>query len=165
MTEAEERAFIAEAATPCAAATGEAPLGWCGQDFNESARTPALLAEAGFAYTTDWPNDDRPYLLGPYDGRRLAGAAAAAGMERPRVHVAAPRERLRSGPTASPRRSPSCTRKAAASFNLTLHPWIAGQAHRIRWLREALSRVLGQPQVWRTTTDEVARVARGQLGG
>ena len=29
--------------------------------------------------------------------------------------------------------------EGGASFNLTLlHPWIAGQAHRIRWLREAL---------------------------
>ena len=53
--------------------------------------------------------------------------------------------------------------EGGASFNLTLHPWIAGQAHRIRWLREALSRVLGRGQIWRTTTDEVARVAREQL--
>jgi hypothetical protein len=46
---------------------------------------------------------------------------------------------------------------------VTLHPWIAGQAHRIRWLREALARTLGRRHVWRTTTDEVARVAREQL--
>src|SRR3984885_3569276 len=71
MSEAEERAFIAEARDSVAAVTGRAPVGWCGQDFNESERTPALLAEAGFAYTTDWANDDRPYLLGPYHGRSL----------------------------------------------------------------------------------------------
>ena len=39
--------------------------------------------------------------------------------------------------------------EGGASFNLTLHPWIAGQAHRIRWLREALSRVLGRGTIWR----------------
>ena len=44
-----------------AQAAGVAPSGWCGQDFNESTRTTALLAEAGFAYTADWSNDDRPY--------------------------------------------------------------------------------------------------------
>ncbi len=27
--------------------------------------------------------------------------------------------------------------EGGASFNLTLHPWIAGQAQRIRWVREA----------------------------
>jgi len=52
--------------------------------------------------------------------------------------------------------------EGGGSFNLTLHPWIAGQAHRIRWLREALSRVLGRGATWRTTTDEVARAAREQ---
>ena len=53
--------------------------------------------------------------------------------------------------------------EGGATFNLTLHPWIVGQAHRIRWLREALSRVLGHGGIWRTTTDEVVRVAREQL--
>jgi hypothetical protein len=48
-------------------------------------------------------------------------------------------------------------------FNLTLHPWVSGQAHCIRWLREALSHVVGCGATWRTTTDEVARVAREQL--
>ena len=71
MDAAEEQALIAESRDAVAAATGMAPSGWCGQDFNESARTPAFLAEAGFDYTTDWANDDRPYLLGPYDGRTL----------------------------------------------------------------------------------------------
>ena len=34
MTEAEERAFIVESRDAVRAAAGEAPLGWCGQDFN-----------------------------------------------------------------------------------------------------------------------------------
>jgi hypothetical protein len=53
--------------------------------------------------------------------------------------------------------------EGGAVFNLTLHPWITGQPHRIRWLREALARMLGKPNIWRTTTDELARVARAQL--
>jgi len=63
MSEAEERTYIAECRDAVRAAAGEAPLGWCGQDFSESDRTPALLADAGFAYTTDWASDDRPFLL------------------------------------------------------------------------------------------------------
>ena len=50
-------------------------------------------------------------------------------------------------------------------LNLTLHPWLAGQAHRIRWLREALARVLGKPAVWRTTTDALAEAVKAQLAG
>jgi hypothetical protein len=48
-------------------------------------------------------------------------------------------------------------------FNLTLHPWVAGQAHRIRWLREALTQTLGKRGTWCTTTDAVAREAMRQL--
>ncbi len=164
MGEADERAFIAEARDAVAATTGEAPLGWCGQDFNQSAHTPALLAEAGFAYTTDWPNDDRPYLLGPYDGRRLLALPPQPEWN----DLECMWLRRVSAPVWADGIAEAFAvlhEEGGGVFNLTLHPWIAGQAHRIRWLREALSRVLGQPQVWRTTTDEVARVARGQLGG
>ena len=55
-------------------------------------------------------------------------------------------------------------RKAATSFNLTLHPWVSGQAHRIRYLRDALHGILGKPRVWRTTTDDLAEAAGTQLG-
>ena len=71
--------------------------------------------------------------------------------------------RRRCGRTTSPRRSTCCTQEGGGVFNLTLHPWIAGQAHRIRCLREALGRVLGKPAIWRATTDEVARFARPQI--
>jgi len=162
MSEDEERAFIAESRAAVHAATGETPLGWCGQDFNESDRTPALLAAAGFAYTTDWANDDRPFLLGPYHGHSLVALP--------------PQPEWNDLECMWLRRVPPPVwvdnvaeafaflhDEGGAAFNLTLHPWIAGQAHRIRWLREALSRVLGRGAVWRCTTDEVARVAREQL--
>jgi allantoinase len=164
MSEAEERAFIAEARDAVAAATGEAPLGWCGQDFNESARTPALLAETGFAYSTDWPNDDRPYLLGPYEGRHLLALPPQpewSDLECMWLRRVSP-------PIWADGIAEAFAvlhEEGGGVFNLTLHPWIAGQAHRIRCLREALQRVLGKPAVWRTTTDELARVARGQFAG
>jgi peptidoglycan/xylan/chitin deacetylase (PgdA/CDA1 family) len=164
MTEAEERACIAEARDAVAAATGDVPLGWCGQDFNESERTPALLAEAGFAYTTDWPNDDRPFLLGPYDGRHLLALPPQPEwndlecMWLRRVGAPVWADGIAEAVAV-------LHQEGGGVFNLTLHPWIAGQAHRIRHLREALGRVLGQPQIWRTTTDELARVARNLLSG
>lgn len=158
MSEAEERAFIVESRDAVRAATGETPLGWCGQDFNQSTHTPRLLAEAGFAYTTDWANDDRPFLLGgnllalpPQPEwsdlecmwlRRVAPAVWADGAAAAFAYL---------------------HDEGGGVFNLTLHPWISGQAHRICWLDEVLARTLGRPKIWRTTTDEVARIARGQL--
>ena len=53
--------------------------------------------------------------------------------------------------------------EGGAVFNLTLHPWLTGQAHRIRYLRDALRQVMGKPHVWRGTTDQLADTARRQL--
>ncbi len=164
MTAAEERAFIAEARDAVAAATGATPVGWCGQDFNESAHTPALLAQAGFAYTTDWPNDDRPYWLGPYDGRHLLALPPQPEWN----DLECMWLRRVSAPVWADGIAEAFAvlhDEGGGAFNLTLHPWIAGQAHRIRYLREALQRILGKPGIWHTTTDELARVASGQAGG
>jgi len=154
----DEQGAIIAARDGVAAAIGRAPKGWCGQDFNESADTPARLIEAGFQYTTDWANDDRPYLL---DGSLVAlppqpewNDLECMWLRRvtPPVWQANIVEAFEVLHT-----------EGGNVFNLTLHPWIAGQAHRIRYLRDALHHILGKPQVWRATTDELAVVARAQL--
>lgn len=162
MTEQEERAVILESREAVRNAVGRVPQGWCGQDFNESTRTPALLAAEGFTYTTDWASDDRPFLLGPYHERGLVALPPQPewndleSMWLRRVPPPAWADGIAAG-------FAYLYEEGGASFNLTLHPWITGQAHRIRWLREALTRVLGMPRVWRTTTDAVAEAARAQL--
>ena len=158
MSEGDEHAYIVQSRDAVLAVTGSSPHGWCGQDFNESDRTPGLLADAGFTYTTDWASDDRPFLLGnkllalpPQPEwndlecmwlRRVAPSVWADNIAEAFAFL---------------------HDEGGGCFNLTLHPWVAGQAHRIRYLRESLERVLGRPAIWRTTTDEVARVAREQL--
>jgi hypothetical protein len=49
------------------------------------------------------------------------------------------------------------------AVNLSLHPWLTGQASRIRYLADALSRMVGHGGVWRTTTDAAAYVAGRQM--
>jgi len=153
----DEAAFIASARDQLAEVIGQAPAGWCGQDFNESADTPALLAAAGFQYTLDWANDDRPYMIGDLVAlppqpewndlecmwlRRVSPPVWAANLVEAFDVLHA---------------------EGGGVFNLTLHPWIAGQAHRIRYLRDALHRILGKPGIWRTTTDDLASAARDRL--
>jgi peptidoglycan/xylan/chitin deacetylase (PgdA/CDA1 family) len=162
MTVEAERTFIVEARDAVAAATGNTPRGWFGQDFNESAETPALLAETGFSYTMDWPNDDRPFLLGPYEGRSILALPP-----QPEWNDLECMWLRRISPSAWANGIAEAVsvllEEGGGVFNLTLHPWIAGQAHRIRYLREALSRIAGKPGLWRTTTDIVAQHAAGQL--
>jgi hypothetical protein len=141
---------------------GEAPKGWCGQDFNESADTPSLLAEAGFRYTTDWANDDRPYLLGPYPSGGLLALPPQPEWNDLEVMWL----RRVTPPVWADCVSDACAflhEEGGAVFNLTLHPWVIGQAHRIRYLSDALHRILGKSDVWATTTDAVATEAMAQL--
>jgi allantoinase len=155
----DERSFISAARDGIKAMTGLTPTGWCAQDFNESADTPALLIEAGFHYTTDWANDDRPYLL--------AGGLVALPPQPEWNDLECMWLRHVTPPVWSANIAEAFEvlhAEGGNTFNLTLHPWIAGQAHRIRYLREALHRILGKPNVWRTTTDALAEAARQQLG-
>ncbi|MEI7714038.1 MAG: hypothetical protein WCI94_21565 [Rhodospirillales bacterium] len=158
MTEQDERAFIATARDAVAAATGEMPSGWCGQDFNQSFDTPKYLIEAGFDYTVDWANDDRPYLL---DGKLVALPPQPEWND-----VEAMRLRgVRIPDWADNLVEAFATLHAEGGgvFNLTLHPWMTGQPHRIQYLRRALSQILGKSGIWRTTTDALAKTARTQL--
>lgn len=155
----EQRAHIGESREAVLRATGTAPVGWCGQDFNESQDTPALLHEAGFTYTTDWSNDDRPYRLG-----RLVSLPAHSewnDLECMWLRRVSPRV-WASGIVEG---FSVLHGEGGAVFNLILHPWVAGQAHRIAQLQAALAQVLGKPGVWRASLDDVAACADEQIGG
>ncbi len=158
MSEAAQRAHIAESRDAVAQATGRVPLGWAGQDYNEAPDTPALLAEAGFTWTTDWSNDDRPYRLG-----RLVSLPAHSeyndfeAMWLRRVSPQAWAATIEAGFGV-------LHAEGHAVFNLTLNSWVAGQAHRIRYLDGALAAVLGRRGIWRTDLDSVAEAAAPQLG-
>ena len=65
MSEDEERRHISESRDRLQRALGVTPRGWLGQDYGVTARTSRLLAEAGFVYTLDWPNDEQPYWHNP----------------------------------------------------------------------------------------------------
>ena len=162
MTREQELGVITAARDAITAVAGEAPTGWCGQDYNESWDTPELLLEAGFTYTTDWSNDDRPYRLGPYNGRTLLALPPQAewsDLECMWLRRVTPPVWAESLVEAFH----VLHAEGGGVINLTLHPWIVGQAHRIRYLRDALHRIMGLPAIWRTTTDQLAKEARAQL--
>ena len=136
--------------------TGLRPAGWAGQDFGESTRTPQLLAEAGFRYVLDWPNDDQPYLL----STRPAIVSIPNQAEWDDVQ----QQWLRRLPA---HRFPALVSEAFSVlraeagdsgrvFGLGVHPWLSGMARRIRYLREALAAIPAAADVWRTTPGAIA---------
>lgn len=152
----QERDLIDRSLDALARATGRRPLGWASQDAGESARTPELLGQAGVRYVMDWPNDDSPFFL---------------SAQPPLVSIPNQPEWddvqqlwLRRLPMS---RYPEIVAEAfdvlAAEqgrvFVLSLHPWLIGMAHRIRYLDDALRRIFHSSSadaIWAATAGEVA---------
>ncbi len=164
MNEADERAHIEGALAAVEGATGRRPAGWIGQDYGESAVTPALLAEAGLDYVADWPNDDQPYLMS--GARPLVSIPNQAEWDDVQLlwlrRVAMPRY-----PQLVAEAFDTLYEEGASSgriFGLGIHPWVLGQAHRIRYLDEALTRIAGRDHVWQASAAEIAEWYRAQAG-
>jgi allantoinase len=63
LAEQDERALIRTSLEVLERATGTRPKGWLSIARSQSRNTPQLLAEAGFTYACDWPNDELPYRM------------------------------------------------------------------------------------------------------
>lgn len=152
LDEGAERAVIVEA-RDALAALGTAPRGWVSQDRGESERTPQLLAESGFDYVLDWPNDDQPYAM----TTRPPIVSIPSQAEWDDVELLW----LRRVPMT---RYPALVGEAAQRlhdeggrvFGLSLHPWLAGMPHRMRYVDEALARIRALPSLWQATAGEIA---------
>ncbi len=154
MSETEERALILDSRDRLAQAWGCQPRGWHGQDFGTTARTSRILAELGFDYTLDWPNDEQPYWHNP--DKSLVAVPAQAEWDDVQTFW------LRKVPIQT---FPTILRDAADQLltestprvlGVGLHPWMIGAPHRIRYLREALACVVGRPGVRLATAGQIA---------
>ncbi len=160
LDEAEESELIETATASIERATGSRPAGWLSPDSGESTRTPQLLADAGYDYLLDWPNDDQPYMMTTDPGL----VSIPYQMEWDDVVALW----LRKVPNS---RYPDIVGEAFQGlheegattgmlFGLPLHPWVIGQAHRIKYLAQALADITAYDQVWQATAGEVAAYYR-----
>jgi peptidoglycan/xylan/chitin deacetylase (PgdA/CDA1 family) len=156
MSEEEERACIRTAVDAVARATGQAPAGWLGTDYGESARTPGLLAEAGLRYVCDWVNDEQPYPLKVPKGQLYALPVTLplddinALWDR-RVEIDRYGAMIREAFDALYRAGESSGRLLV----LNLHPFLIGQPFRIGVLDAALAHIALHPCVWAATGSEI----------
>ncbi|WP_086822353.1 polysaccharide deacetylase family protein [Allokutzneria sp. NRRL B-24872] len=154
MSVEEERAFLTDVIDTIATATGQRPRGWMGPGLTETANTPALLAELGLDYVLDWTNDDQPYPLKvpglisvPYTvelNDLLLFGKSFTGPDFVQI-VKDQYEQLLADSEHSGR-----------VLALALHPFVIGQAFRAKYLDQALEFLAAQPDIWLTTSDEIA---------
>jgi len=161
MPEEEEARTIAHCIETIEHATGKRPTGWISQDFGQSARTPGLLAEQGFSYLADWPNDDQPYWM----TTTPPILSIPCQSEWDDVQLLWHRRLLTPRFTALVDEGFRVLHEEGAesgrSFTLGIHPWLFGMPHRIRYLDEALTRLGGYPEVWRTTLGAISKHMAG----
>jgi peptidoglycan/xylan/chitin deacetylase (PgdA/CDA1 family) len=154
MDQDQERALLTRVVNTVADATGRRPRGWMGPGLTETFNTPGLLAELGLSYVLDWTNDDQPYPLNvpgllsvPYTVELNdlgLFAKGTSGQEFVQI-VKDQHEQLSADSEHGGRVLP-----------LALHPFVTGQAFRAKYLDQALAYLAAQPDVWLTTSDDIA---------
>lgn len=161
MDEDEERAFLADVVDTIERTTGRRPQGWLGPGLTETFNTPRLLRELGLSYVLDWTADDQPFPLEvpgmqsvPYSVELndliLFVRSGMTGPEFLRV-VTDQLDQLVADAASGGR-----------VMALALHPFVIGQAFRATYLDQALRYVTEHPDVWVTTSDEIAAVTAGR---
>jgi peptidoglycan/xylan/chitin deacetylase (PgdA/CDA1 family) len=156
MDAAEERRHVAESRDRLAQAWGAMPRGWHGQDYGATERTSLLLAELGFDYTLDWSNDEQPYWHNP--DRSLVAVPAQAEWDDVQTHWLR-RVPMHSLPALVGEATDQLlTEDGGRVLGIGLHPWMIGAPHRIRYLREALQRVVGRAGVLPLTAGQIADI-------
>jgi len=164
MSEAEEKAEIATSIAAIEKATGAAPKGWLGQEYGESQRTPKLLAEAGLDYVLDWPNDDQPYAMHVGEGRKFVSLPNQPEWDDVQ-QLWLRRINTTRYPDIVGDAFELLHHEGGQVFNLSIHPWLMGMAHRIKYLDEALRRVERFGNVWQATPGDVATHYRETMMG
>lgn len=154
MSEAEEKQEIAVSIAAIEKAAGAKPTGWLGQEYGESQRTPKLLADAGLDYVLDWPNDDQPYAMKV--GKKFVSLPNQPEWDDVQQlwlrRISTPRY-----PDLVSDAFELLHKEGGQMFSLSVHPWLMGMAHRIKYLDEALRRIERFGNVWHATPDEIAR--------
>ncbi|WP_280401261.1 polysaccharide deacetylase family protein [Nocardia carnea] len=154
MSTEEERAYLTAVVDTIADATGRRPQGWMGPGLTETFDTPRLLADLGVGYVLDWTNDDQPYRVNvpgmlsvPYTvelndlGLFSKGTTGAEFVQIVKDQYD---QLLLDAQTGG------------RVMAIALHPFVIGQAFRARYLDEALEYLVAQPDIWMTTSDEIA---------
>lgn len=155
MTEQEERDYLTAVVGTIAGATGQRPRGWMGPGLTETFATPGILADLGLSYVLDWTNDDQPYPLNvpgmlsvPYTVELNdlgIFAKGTTGSEFVQI-IKDQYEQLLADAQGG----------ASRVMAIALHPFVTGQAFRVKYLDQALEYLAAQPDIWLTTTDEIA---------
>jgi peptidoglycan/xylan/chitin deacetylase (PgdA/CDA1 family) len=165
VAEADERAWVAEAASLLRGRFGDTVTGWHSPAHSESARTPDLVAGAGFTWTSGWANDDMPYGFATAAGT-LTAMPLSQDLSDQRMLL---QQNMATEDFTSAILAAHATLDAEAQasgggrvLTVSVTPWLMGQPHRIRAFGAMLDAILARGGVWSATGAEIAAAWRAQ---
>lgn len=144
----DERASIDKTLDTIARFTGSKPRGWFGPGLTQTYDTLDHLAAAGIEYIGDWVLDDQPVPV------RTASRPIVALPYNFEIHDIVlmaiqhhPSEVYRNRALDYFETIYEESAESARVMALALHPYLMGSPHRIRYVRETLTRILERPGV------------------
>jgi len=159
----EEAAQVREAVRVLREASGQAVTGWLSPARSESAHTLDLVAAEGIDYVCDWINDDMPYPLRTAHGEITSLPLSYEIDDQTIMHRYQHSEQDFLDQVCD--QFDVLHREATAEdgrlMTLTIHPWMSGQPHRIKFLEQALAHIVGHDGVWPATGEEIVAAYKG----
>jgi len=168
LSEAEERALVAETTEAIEKHSGRRPQGWLGPWISQSPLTPDLLQETGYRYLLDWCHDDQPVWMKTRGGRILSIPYPQELNDIPQIVA-----RKREGSDFADMIVDAFevmqleSKKRPLVMGIALHAYIVGWPHRFRHLARALKHIVDRAEhgVWITTTGKIAAHAESLSSG
>ena len=159
----DQRAAIADTIAALAEITGKSPRGWESPGLTETDETIDLLAEAGIEYVADWVLDEQPVPI-----RTRAGTVVSIPytVEVNDVVISAVQQQpsdeiFRRGRDQFDRLHLDGAR-APRVMAISIHPYLTGVPHRIKYLEALYDHILGHDGVVMWTGAEILDWYRSQ---
>lgn len=143
--------------------TGTAPLGWLGPGLHQTNQTLDLLHKAGFRFTVDWPLDDHPVTVRAGDGEIVS---IPYSVEMGDLPLMVAHQHESSAWLDRVKDQFDCLYQEGETqprvMSMSIHPYIMGAPHRLKYFEQALDYVLGHDDVWFALPEDIYRWHIGQ---
>jgi allantoinase len=153
---ADERDDIRKTVAAIRGFTGRPPRGWLGPGLTETWETPDLLVEEGFEYVCDWVLDDQPVRLktrtSPIVNLPYTQECNDVAMMLIQHHKAS---EYYDRAIDQVEQLYEDAAQSARIMALVVHPYIMGAPHRLKYLRNVLSRIRDRRDVLFWTGEEI----------
>lgn len=160
----DERSAIADTIKAISEFTGKPPRGWESPGLTETDQTADLLAEAGIEWVADWVLDDQPVPLKTASGKLVSipYTVEINDVVMSAVQLQPSDEILRRGRDQFDRLYLEGARSPRV-MAISIHPFLTGVPHRIKYLEALYDYILGHPGVVVWTGSEILDWYRTQV--